>query len=302
MTFSELRLLEANKDRVHVAFLWIHKALVARHKRGGLDVPAPILPRLIHELTNAWTSFVLAANLANTNFPVAYAQITLVQVCLLVFTTPVVIAMFTAAPGLAAIYTFFAVGSAHALAELAVDLERPFAGKLSSLWIRLMHDQFNRKLETLSIDNSRITSGYEVSDGKAHRPPQKTVTQQNTVTKERTVLQHTSLRVPKPSLGGAAEQSPSNICRGPERSLGGDRPSLEGAESAHEKVSIERSGVEEQLNVTPRRPLATSAPSPGSSAKGDELRVSPLGERVEGPDVSRGEGASDSGEMPPMAA
>ena len=84
--------------------------------------------------------------------------------------------------------------------------------------------------------------------------------------------------------------------------MGGDRPSLEGAESAHEKVSIERSGVEEQLNVTPRRPLATSAPSPGSSAKGDELRVSPLGERVEGPDVSRGEGASDSGEMPPMAA
>jgi hypothetical protein len=137
ITMNELRLLESSKDRVHVAFLWMHKAIVARHARGGLCVPAPILPRLIHELTNAWAAFVHAANLANTNFPMPYAQLTIVQVVVLMVTTPVVIAMFTSSPVLAAVWTFLAVAGSHALAELAFDLERPFSGPLSSSWIRV---------------------------------------------------------------------------------------------------------------------------------------------------------------------
>ena len=140
----------APQEHVHHTLSWVVRMITKRQAGGGLKVPPPILSRVYQELSNAYLAFNGAAKIAATPFPFPYAQVAVVQILVLMITIPIIVATFCAdAPIFASGLTAVTVGGFHAIVEISYELEAPFSAHANAIPLKLMHDQFNRQLESL---------------------------------------------------------------------------------------------------------------------------------------------------------
>jgi len=124
-------------------------------------VPPPILSRVYQELSNAMLGFNSAMKVATTPFPFPYAQLNVIQVCMLVATCPLIVAAFTESSYLSFLLTALTVMGFQGLTEVACDLESPFVSSANELPLNVMHDRFNRNLELL-LSPAYISHNYSV--------------------------------------------------------------------------------------------------------------------------------------------
>eukprot|EP00326_Haptolina_ericina_P017329 CAMPEP_0181196446 /NCGR_PEP_ID=MMETSP1096-20121128/15472_1 /TAXON_ID=156174 ORGANISM="Chrysochromulina ericina, Strain CCMP281" /NCGR_SAMPLE_ID=MMETSP1096 /ASSEMBLY_ACC=CAM_ASM_000453 /LENGTH=418 /DNA_ID=CAMNT_0023286211 /DNA_START=27 /DNA_END=1283 /DNA_ORIENTATION=+ len=166
LTPEEREVLEGSQEHVHHTLSWVVRMITKRQAGGGLKVPPPILSRVYQELSNAYLAFNGAAKIAATPFPFPYAQVAVVQILVLMITIPIIVATFCAdAPIFASGLTAVTVGGFHAIVEISYELEAPFSAHANAIPLKLMHDQFNRQLESLLQPTFIDTKSWMVMPG-----------------------------------------------------------------------------------------------------------------------------------------
>lgn len=141
-------------DQVNVGFLWLQDAISTRHKKGGLDIPSPIITRIFQELSTGMLGFNNAVKIHNTPFPFPYAQI--ISLCLLILTVTsgFVMHVYVENAGWAILFTAITVGGYHGINEVAVELEDPFGDDANDLPMEEYQHQFNARLLSMSYIDS----------------------------------------------------------------------------------------------------------------------------------------------------
>lgn len=114
------------QNRVHTVMAWIQQTIMERRRRGGIQVPAPLLTRMYQLLSDGMLGYEQCRKLARTPFPFPHAQIVTLVLLLFTVSLPLMICAFVSTSWLAAFLTFLTLLVYWAMNEVARELEDPF--------------------------------------------------------------------------------------------------------------------------------------------------------------------------------
>mmetsp|Transcript_18206 Transcript_18206/g.42373 ORF Transcript_18206/g.42373 Transcript_18206/m.42373 type:complete len:364 (-) Transcript_18206:183-1274(-) len=144
-----LRTLRNSKQRVEVVFYWIQSLIIESHGNGLLQVPPPVLSRVLVEVGAAMVKFHAVQNVAVVLFPFPLASTTELLLILQSCVTPVVIVNWTEYMLNAAVFGFVLVFVLWFLNGVAAELENPFDGGTHALNAHYMQRVHNSRLVSL---------------------------------------------------------------------------------------------------------------------------------------------------------
>mmetsp|Transcript_29036 Transcript_29036/g.52888 ORF Transcript_29036/g.52888 Transcript_29036/m.52888 type:complete len:365 (+) Transcript_29036:49-1143(+) len=144
-----LRTLNHSKQRVEVVFYWVQSLIIESHENGVLQVPPPVLSRVLVEIGAAMVKFHAVQNVAVVLFPFPLASTTELLLILQSCITPVVIVNWTAYRLNAGIFGFVLVFVLWFLNGVAAELENPFDGGTHALNAHFMQRVHNSRLVSL---------------------------------------------------------------------------------------------------------------------------------------------------------
>jgi len=146
---STLHTLNTCKNKVEVVFYWVQSLIIENSGNGVLEVPPPILSRVLVEVGAAMVKFHAVQNVAIVLFPFPLASTTELLLILQSCVTPVVIVDWTEYTINAAIFGFVLVFVLWFLTGVAAELENPFDGGTHALNAYTMQRVHNSRLVSL---------------------------------------------------------------------------------------------------------------------------------------------------------
>lgn len=143
---DEVERLDQTEDKVNMVLLWILQGLMLEVRAGTLDIPPPILTRVLQELSDGMLGFNQAHKIASTPFPFPIAQVVTVALFLLDIYLPFAIDNFTQNVVLTPILSFILPMCYHGLNETSIELEEPFGIDWNDVDIEDLNRAFLRTL------------------------------------------------------------------------------------------------------------------------------------------------------------
>lgn len=161
----------APTERVHMVMAWIQQIIMERRKEGGIDVPAPLLTRLYHVLSDAMLGYEQCRKLVETPFPFPWAQAVMIVLVLFTLSAPFLIAAFSTSVWVACTVTFLGVHTYIMLNEVARDIEDPFHYDPNELPLPQMQYKLNERLLAVSrTTRPKAFTDFGSLQGPGHLP------------------------------------------------------------------------------------------------------------------------------------
>jgi len=138
-------------DQVFRIYSWIMRE-AGRNQRdasAGFTVPPPVLSRLYQVLSDGHIAFMQAKKIAQTPFPLPYAQLVMFFLMILMTSSPVVIVAYVDSIWGACALSFCAIFASFSLNEVSRELEGPFGHDPNDLPMSELHYDFNVRLVSL---------------------------------------------------------------------------------------------------------------------------------------------------------
>lgn len=115
------------------------------------NVPAPVVSRMVQELSDGMLGFNHARKIAYLPFPFAHAQLTEFFVVVLLFLIPYLMVSLVHDAVLGTIFSFFSCLSFTGLYDATRDLEDPFIYEPNDLPLPMWLTHFNESLLALKV-------------------------------------------------------------------------------------------------------------------------------------------------------
>jgi len=147
--------LECGKDqeglsgRVELVYQWIQALVIQSMESGLLNVPAPILTRVLQQMEMGTVAYNQVLNIMSIPFPFPYAQVTFILLTFYVCFIPIVMCLLVAEPWIAAICGFLSVLCLISVDLVSTEIENPFGEDANDLPCHEFQDKMNKALLNL---------------------------------------------------------------------------------------------------------------------------------------------------------
>jgi len=128
---------------------WVQEVIVNGVKSGVMSIPPPLLTVVFQELGHGMVMYQEGVQLTRVRFPFPYTMTTVVMLCIISVSTPVVFLSWTTGFFWPVLFTFLLVFTFWALHFTAGELENPFGDDANDLDMRQIQSDVNARLLTL---------------------------------------------------------------------------------------------------------------------------------------------------------
>lgn len=151
---KSLRVVKNSTAKAELIFQWIQQLIVDGSSTGVLSIPAPILSRSFHELSNGMVAFQDAMKISVVPFPFPYAQTCDFLLVLHWIIAPFVVCRSVSQPVWAGIFVFTQAFVLWSLNIIAVQLQNPFGMDPNDIDGRDMQVEMNSHLLLLLSEST----------------------------------------------------------------------------------------------------------------------------------------------------
>jgi hypothetical protein len=162
-TLSSIRQLDC---KVQLVFTWIQSLVVDANNARILAIPAPVLSRAFHELSQGMQAYHECLKISHTPFPRPYSQAATMALCLHILVAPFVTVQTMKHPMMAAIVCWLQVFILWILHFAALESENPFGTDPNDFDTESMQKQFNRELLMLLMHRVSPMPRFKKEDSK----------------------------------------------------------------------------------------------------------------------------------------
>jgi len=146
---STLDALVNEPASLELVYHYIESLLAQGVKKEYISMPPPIISRIFQQLEKSFATYNSCREVAVIPFPFPYAQATTILLLMHWILTPLVVASWTEARGMAFTFTFVWVFMLWCLRAISMELENPFGDFVNDLPIKEYQMKMNTKLRLL---------------------------------------------------------------------------------------------------------------------------------------------------------
>lgn len=139
-------------NRVEALQHMIQVLVTHNHHSGIITIPPPILSRIYQTLSRGLVNLLNARKIKDTCFPIPYAQVIALLLCVHSLFTPLIMTQIISSPVFAAMLSFFPILGMTTLNVIAAELEMPFGSDANDLPLRHFQAEMNDALLMLIHD------------------------------------------------------------------------------------------------------------------------------------------------------
>lgn len=140
---------EGMSARVELVYQWIQALIVTSMSSGLLNVPPPILTRVLQQMTSGMVNYNSVLDIISIPFPFPYAQVTFVLLTFYVCFVPIVMCLLVNEAWIACICGFLSVLCLISVDLVSTEIENPFGHDANDLPCHEFQNKMNRALMNL---------------------------------------------------------------------------------------------------------------------------------------------------------
>jgi len=140
---------EGMSARVELVYQWIQALIVTSMSSGLLNVPPPILTRVLQQMTSGMVNYNSVLDIISIPFPFPYAQVTFVLLTFYVCFIPIVMCLLVHEAWIACICGFLSVLCLISVDLVSTEIENPFGHDANDLPCHEFQNKMNRALMNL---------------------------------------------------------------------------------------------------------------------------------------------------------
>lgn len=149
---QSLQYLASKPEKREILMQWIQQLVVDCSRSGVVDIPAPILSRVFHELSIGNVNFNTAKTFSDVPFPFPFAQMVWVMISFFSLIPAPSICSQYLPPASGVVTTFLCVSIFWCIHFIAVEIESPFDDDANDLPLADIQVGFNKSLAILVED------------------------------------------------------------------------------------------------------------------------------------------------------
>jgi len=134
---------------VELTYQWIQALIVHSMTSGLLNVPPPILTRVLQQMTNGMVNYNSVLDIISIPFPFPYAQVTFVLLTFYVCFIPIVMCLLVQEAWMACVFGFLSVLCLISVDLVSTEIENPFGQDANDLPCHEFQHKMNRSLLSL---------------------------------------------------------------------------------------------------------------------------------------------------------
>jgi len=166
---STLDALVNEPASVELVYHYIESLLAQGVQKEYISMPPPIISRIFQQLEKSFATYNSCREVAVIPFPFPFAQATTILLLMHWLMTPLVVASWTKARGMAFTFTFVWVFMLWCLRAISMELENPFGNYANDLPIKEYQMKMNTKLILLLKPSVRkapkFNNNYDYANG-----------------------------------------------------------------------------------------------------------------------------------------
>jgi len=140
---------EGMTARVELVYQWIQALIVHSMNSGLLNVPPPILTRVLQQLTSGMINYNSVLDIISIPFPFPYAQVTFVLLTFYVCFVPIVMCLLVNEAWIAMVCGFLSVLCLISVDLVSTEIENPFGADANDLPCHDFQHKMNKSLLSL---------------------------------------------------------------------------------------------------------------------------------------------------------
>jgi len=140
---------EGMTARVELVYQWIQALIVRSMQDGLLNVPPPILTRVLQQMTTGMVNYNSVLDIISIPFPFPYAQVTFILLTFYVCFVPIVMCLLVHEAWIACICGFLSVLCLISVDLVSTEIENPFGQDANDLPCHEFQNKMNKALLNL---------------------------------------------------------------------------------------------------------------------------------------------------------